>query len=176
MNDLPQLASLLKSRATIDYKIATIIGHPTQVQSVGEYIASIIFGIALTGEIEAHKNSDGRFTRGPLAGQTVDVQWRTKHDGILHLKTDPLPDYYLVFVGSKEATALHSLSIPWVIKSVYLFHSAELLKALRERGVQLGTGTSITGPLWERAEIYPAQRNNQLILSNDERTLLALFR
>ncbi len=176
MNDLPQLASLLKSRDTIDYKIATIIGRTTQVQSVGEYIASVIFGITLTGEIMVHKSSDGHFARGPLAGQTVDVQWRTKHDGILHLKTDPLPDYYLVFVGSKEATTVHSLSIPWVIESVHLFHSAELLNALRERGVQLGTGTSITGPLWERAEIYPAQRNNQLMLSNDERTMLALFR
>ena len=176
MNDLPQLASLLKSRATIDYKIATIIGHPTQVQSVGEYIASVIFGIALTRKIVVHKNSDGRFVRGPFSGQTVDVQWRTKHDGILHLKTDPLPDYYLVFVGPKEATAVHSLSIPWVIESVHLFHSAELLNALRERGVQLGTGTSITGPLWERADIYPVQRNHQLILANDERTMLALFR
>jgi hypothetical protein len=174
MYDLPQLASLLKSRNTIDQKIATIIGHPAQVQSVGEYIAAVIFGIALSAETMTHKSSDGRFARGPLTGQTVDVQWRTKHDGILHLKTDPLPDYYLVFVGSKEA--LHSLSIPWVIESVHLFHSGELLNALRERGVQLGTGTSITGPLWERAEIYPLQRNNRLILTNDERMMLALFR
>src|SRR5256885_14483716 len=90
MNNLPQLASLLKSRDAIDYKIATIIGHPTQVQSVGEYIASVIFGIALTRKIVVHKNSDGHFVRGPLAGQTVDVQWRTKHDGILHLKTDQI--------------------------------------------------------------------------------------
>ena len=69
MNNLPQLASLLKSRDAIDYKIATIIGHPTQVQSVGEYIASVIFGIALTRKIVVHKNSDGHFVRGPLAGQ-----------------------------------------------------------------------------------------------------------
>src|SRR5947207_10675246 len=175
MDKLPQLASLLKSRNVIDSKIASLIGQPVQVQSVGEYIASVIFGIALE-EKTTHKTSDGHFSHGPLTGQTVDVQWRTKHDGILHLKTDPLPDYYLVFVGSKEATALHSLSIPWVIESVHLFHSDELLNALRERGVQLGSGTSITGPLWERAEIYPVQRNHQLILSNDERTLLALFR
>src|SRR6266571_7525279 len=173
MSDLPQLASLLKSRNTIDSKIATLIGRPVQAQSVGEYIASVIFGIALE-EPAPHKTTDGRFTRGPLAGRTVDVQWRTKHDGILHLKTDPLPDYYLVFVGSKEVTALHSLSIPWVIESVHLFHSAELLNALRERGVQFGTGTSITGPLWERAEIYPVQRNHQLILSEEEKNMLAL--
>jgi len=176
MNDVTQLASLLKSRDTIDYKIAALVGRPAQVQSVGEYIASVIFGITLTEEEMTHKSSDGHFSRGPLTGQTVDVQWRTKHDGILHLKTDPLPDYYLVFVGSKEATAPHSLSIPWVIESVHLFHSSELLNALRERGVQLGTGTSITGPLWERAEIYPTQRENRLILSNDQRTMLALFR
>src|SRR5712691_816001 len=174
MSDLPQLASFLKSRNTIDSKIATLIGRPVQAQSVGEYIASVIFGIALE-EPAPHKTTDGRFTRGPLVGRTVDVQWRTKHDGILHLKTDPLPDYYLVFVGSKEAVAVHSLSIPWVIESVHLFHSDELLNALRERGVQLGTGTSITGPLWERAEIYPAQNNNRLVLSGEERAMLTLF-
>lgn len=47
MSDLPQLASLLKSRNTIDSKIATLIGRPVQAQSAGEYIASVIFGIAL---------------------------------------------------------------------------------------------------------------------------------
>src|SRR5438270_11517048 len=176
MNDLPQLASLLKSRDTIDYKIATIIGRPAQVQSVGEYIASVIFGITLTGEIMVHKSSDGHFARGPLAGQTVDVQWHPRHDGILHLKTDPLPDYYLVFVGSKEAAMVHNLSIPWVIECVFLFDAGELYTALRERGVQIGKSTSITGPLWERAEIYPAQRNARLVLSNEERAQIALFR
>ena len=175
MNNLPQLASLLKSRNVIDSKIAALIGQPVQVQSVGEYIASVIFGIALE-EKTTHKTSEGRFTHGPLAGHTIDVQWRVKHDGLLHLKTDPLPEYYLVFVGSKEIADLHNLSIPWVIESVHLFHSSELITALRERGVQLGTGTSITGPLWERAEIYPVQRNHQLVLSNEERAMLALFR
>ena len=63
-----------------------------------------------------------------------------------------------------------------MIESVHLFQSSELITALRERGVQLGTGTSITGPLWERAEIYPAQRTHQLVLSNEERAMLALFR
>lgn len=174
MNDLPQLASLLKSRDTIDGKIAHIIGHPTQAQSVGEYIASVIFGVVLDTS-QTHKERDGRFTQGPLMGHTVDIQWRTRHDGILHIKTDPPPDYYLVFVGSKEAAAVQILSIPWIIESVHLFHVSELLQALRERGVQIGTGTSITGPLWEHAEIYPAQKNPRLPLSNEQRQLLALF-
>jgi|SRR5579859_7637070 len=175
MNELPQLASLLKSRNTIDSKIATLIGRPVQVQSVGEYIAAIVFGITLD-EPTAHKSSDGRFTRGVLAGHSVDIQWHPRHDGALNLKTDPLPDYYLVCVGSKEATMFHNLSIPWVIESVYLFDARELYTALRERGVQIGKGTSITGPLWERAEIYPAQRNARLMLTAEEREMLALFR
>ncbi len=175
MSDLPQLASLIKSRNTIEGKIAALIGQPAQVQAVGEYIASVIFGIALD-RIRMHKSSDGHFTRGPLAGKTVDVQWHIRHDGTIHLKTDPLPDYYLVFAGLKEAVIQRSLSIPWVIESVYLFHSAELFNALRERGVQVGTGTSVTGPLWERAEVYPVQRNSSLILSEEERAMLALFR
>src|SRR5579872_1935620 len=112
MSNLPQLASLLKSRDTIDSKIATLVGKAVGVQSVGEYIASTTFGIALE-EKTTHKSSDGHFTRGSLAGQTVDIQWRIRHDGILHLKTDPLPDYYLVLVGSKELADLHTLSIPW---------------------------------------------------------------
>lgn len=175
MSDLPRLASLLKSRNTIDSKIATLIGHATNAQSVGEYIASAIFDIVLD-KPAMHRNSDGHFLRGPLVGKSVDVQWRIHQDGILHLRTDPLPDYYLVFVGSKELTDLHTLSIPWLIESVYLFQAAELFNALRERGVQVGTGTSITGPLWERAEIYPLQRNTALILSQEQRAMLALFK
>lgn len=175
MSNLPQLASLLKSRNTIDSKMSNLIEKSVGVQAVGEYIAAAIFGIVLE-EKNTHKSSDGHFTRGPLAGQSVDVQWRIRHDGILHLKTDPLPDYYLVFVGSKELATFHTLSIPWLIESLYLFHAAELYTALRERGVQIGTGTSITGPLWERAELYPIQRNNQLILSAEERNTIALFR
>ncbi len=175
MSNLPQLASLLKSRNTVDSKIANLIEKPVGVQSVGEYIAAAIFGIALE-EKTTHKSSDGHFTRGLLAGKSVDIQWRIRHDGILHLKTDPLPDYYLVFVGSKELATLHTLSIPWLIESIYLFHAVELYTALRERGVQIGTGTSITGPLWERAELYPMQRNNQLMLSAEERNNIALFR
>jgi hypothetical protein len=175
MNDLPQLASLLKSRNTIDSKIARLIGHASDAQSVGEFIASAIFGIVLDRPA-MHRNSDGHFLRGPLVGKSVDVQWRIRHDGILHLRTDPLPDYYLAFVGLKELTDLHTLTVPWLIESVYLFHAGELFNALRERGVQVGTGTSVTGPLWERAEIYPMQRNSALLLSQEQRAMLALFR
>lgn len=172
MSDLPWLASLIKSRNTIDSKMATAIGHPARVGNVAEYIASVIFGIQLD-DAGKHRGYDGRFVHGPLAGQTVDVQWHPKKDGQLTVKIDALPDYYLVFVGP-EASA-QSLANPWLIESVYLFHAHELLNALKERGVQLGSGTSVTGPLWERAELYPVPRNSRLILGDDERKMLILF-
>ena len=171
MNDLPHLASLLKSRNTIDDKIATIIGRTAQTNNIGEYIASIIFRITLD-ETGKRRGYDGRFNAGSLAGHTVDVQWHPKQNGQINIKLDAIPDYYLILTGP-EATS--SIASPWIIESIFLFQANELLNALRERGVQLGNGTSVTGPLWERAEIYPVPRNNRLIVEDEERKLLVLF-
>ncbi len=172
MSDLPRLASLIKSRNTIDSKISTMIGRTAQVGNVGEYIASIIFKIK--PEVSSnHRGYDGRFIYGPLAGYTVDVQWHSKHDGQMSIKLDALPDYYLILAGSPGSSA--SPANPWIIKAVFLFNANELLNALRERGVQIGSSTSVTGPLWERAEIYPIPRNNRLVLTDEERTHLVLF-
>lgn len=169
MNDLPRLASLLKSRNTIDEKIATFIGRSAQVNNIGEYIASIIFRITLD-DAGKRRGYDGRFSSGPLAGHTVDVQWHPKRDGLLNIKLDAFPDYYLILTGPELSAAS-----PWVIESIFLFNTSELLNALRERGVQIGSGTSVTGPLWERAEIYPVPRNNRLPVGDEERKLLVLF-
>jgi hypothetical protein len=172
MSDLPWLASLIKSRNTIDSKISALIGRTAQVGNVGEYIASVIFNITLD-EAGKHRGYDGRFMHGPLAGQTVDIQWHPKRDGQLTIKLDALPDYYLVLTGPEASSS--SIANPWIIESVFLFNARELLAALKERGVQLGSGTSITGPLWERAEIYPVPRNSKLLVSDEERKLLILF-
>ncbi len=172
MSDLPWLASLIKSRNTIDAKISTLIERPAQAGNVGAYIASIIFNLALE-EAGKHKGYDGRFTYGPLAGNTIDVQWRPKHDGQLNVKLDALPDYYLVFTGPANLST--SFANPWLIASIYLFNASDLLNALRERGVQLGSSTSVTGPLWERAEIYPIPRNDRLELADEQRKMLILF-
>ncbi len=116
---------------------------------------------------------DGRFRQGPLVGCSVDVQWHPKHDGQLSIKVDAFPDYYLVLAGPEiEAPNIAS---PWLIEKVFLFNASELMMALHERGVQIGSGTSVTGPLWERAEIYPVPRNNRLIISNEARKMLFLF-
>lgn len=174
MSDLPWLASLLKSRNTIDGKIATLIGRTAQVGNVAEYIAAVIFHIELE-EVGRRQGYDGRFTAGPLAGQTVDVQWRPRRDGQMNIREGALPDYYLVFTGPAEA-ATPSFANPWLIDAVFLFHAGELLNALHERGVLLGSSTSVTGPLWERAEIFPVPLNARLRLAEEELKQLMLFR
>lgn len=175
MQNLPRLAELIRSRNTVEGNIAHLIGRSVNVGSVGDHIASTIFGITLI-ESAAHKEFAGIFFHDPLKGKSVDIQWHLRRDGDLNLKTDPSPDYYLVFTGPKPGPGMpHSIVNPWIIESVFLFEARELLNALRERGVQIGTRTSVIGQLWDRAEIFPVQRNNRLILSEEQRKLLTLF-
>ncbi len=175
MSNLPRLAELLKARDTVESNIAKLIGQPVNIGSVGDYIASAIFGITRESSATQRAIYD-RFSYGPLAGRSVGVQWHTRREGELSLRTDPPADYYLVLAGPKvAANAPHSLANPWVIESVYLFDARELLTALHERGVQIGNRTSVIGELWERAEIFPIQRNNRFVLTKDQRKLLTLF-
>jgi hypothetical protein len=172
MENLPWLASLIKSRNTIDGKIADLIGRSAQINHVGEYIAASIFDIVFEEEGKL-RGYDGRFVQGPLAGSTVDVQWRLRYDGLLNIRLDAYPDYYFILTGSENAQS--TLASPWSIAFAFLFPAQELLNALKERGVQIGSGTSVTGPLWERAEIYPVPRNVRFVLSDEERKMLFLF-
>jgi hypothetical protein len=175
-SDLQFLASLVKSRNTVDAKIANIIGRPTHLQDLGEFIAEAIFGIALA-ESASHKDSNGRFTYGPLAGHSVDIQWYIRRDGEMNIKPDSLPDYYLVLAGPKSGVAtMRSLANPWTIESVFLFDAHKLVEVLRERNVKIGAATSVIGVLWDRAEIFPRQVNNLLLLSEEQRSQLTLFR
>ncbi len=173
--NLPRLAELLKARNTVEKNIANIIGHPVTTNSVGDCIAAAIFDIALGDPNPVYKSNDGRFLHGPLAGRSVAIEWYTRRDGLMNLKMDAPMDYYLVLAGPKSSGGAHPAVNPWVSESVHLFDAKHLLTALRERGVQIGTGTSVIGELWDRAEIYPAQHNTQLILSEEQRRLLALF-
>jgi hypothetical protein len=175
MNNLPRLAELLRARNKVESNIANLIEQPVNIGSVGDYIASVIFGITHE-KSPTQKAIYGRFLYGPHAGQSVDVQWHIKREGDLSLRTDPPADYYLVFTGPKaSANVTNRLVNPWVIESVYFFDAKELLAALNERGVQIGNRTSVIGQLWERAEIFPVQKTNRLILSEEQRRLLTLF-
>jgi len=64
---------------------------------------------------------------------------------------------------------------PWVISYVYLFDAARLIGELEQQGVKIGIATSVRSYLWEMAEIYPVQRNRQLLLSDEQKNLLGLF-
>jgi hypothetical protein len=62
-----------------------------------------------------------------------------------------------------------------VIRSVYLFDGQRLLEDLRARGVKIRTGSSVRQAAWAAAEVYPEPRNATLVLTQEQRDLLALF-
>lgn len=157
-------------------QIAAIIQRPALIGHVGEFIASRIFGIALE-ESASRKGIDGCFTDGQLAGQSVNIKWYTKRENILDVTPDALPDFYLVLTGPESAAAHSSRgkTRPWVIETVYLFDAHKLVHRLRLRGVKIGVATSVGQQLWDEAEVYPTPRNARLILSEEQRKLLAHF-
>src|SRR5258708_11066637 len=74
MNNLVQLAELIKEKNVVDGKIASILWRPAQVGHAGEYIAAALLGIQLH-QSASHASSDGRFLQGPLTGRSVDIKW-----------------------------------------------------------------------------------------------------
>lgn len=97
---LQRLASLVKQRNAVDREIAQILGRPALPGHFGEFVASVIFGIALT-DSASQKGIDGHFTDGPLAGRSVNVKFYTKNDGLLDVNADSPPDFYLVLAGPR---------------------------------------------------------------------------
>ena len=175
MDDLTRLAQLIQTRNQVARDIASLIGRPAIIGHVGEYIAARVFRIALE-ESAAQKGIDGRFTDGPLQGRTVNIKWYGQREGLLNITPASLPDYYLAMAGPKAPAASSRGAIrPWVICSVHLFDAHELVGDLRGRGIKIGVATSVRQQLWEQAEIYPLPRNGTLVLSAEQRRLLALF-
>ncbi len=60
MDDLIQLADLVRKRNALERQITALIGRPAQIGHIGEYIASRILGIELK-ESESFKSIDGHF-------------------------------------------------------------------------------------------------------------------
>jgi hypothetical protein len=172
---LRRLADLVRSKNKINNAIAEVIERPALMGHVGEYVTQTVFDIALERSA-ANKGFDGRFTTGMLAGQAVNVKWYGTHDGLLDLAVGTHPDYYLVLTGPRAAAA-SSLggTRPRLISSAFLFENSELLAVLQARGVKVGVATSVIRRLWDEAEIYPNQRSRRLILSTEQREMLALF-
>lgn len=175
MTNLARLAELLRARNTVESNLANLLRSSVSLGTVGESIAAQIFHITPTPATRQNQFA-GIFASQLCAGQTVDVQWCPRREGFLNIHSAPAPDYLLVLAGPRpESSTTRALVNPWLISSVHLFHSQELLAALRERGVQIGSHTSVIAQLWERAEIFPTQRNPSLMLTEEQRQLLKLF-
>ncbi len=175
MDDLPQLAELLRDRNAIDARIAALIGRPATTGHLGEYIAAQIFGINLL-ESASHRDIDGHFAGGPLAGCSVNIKFHPKNEGLLALSPQAVLDYILVLAGPRSpAASSRGQTRPCVIEAVFLFDAGKLLKELISRGIKISVATSVRKNLWQQAEIYPTQRNAILPLSEEQRAMLAQF-
>lgn len=175
MKDLDQLAKVIRQKNVGDAEIARIIGRPALIGHTGEYIAAHVFNITLE-QSASQKGIDGRFVSGSLATKSVNIKWYGKMDRQLDVSPDNLPDFYLVMTGPKAAAMSSRGAVrPWGISYVYLFDAVRLIGELKQRGVKIGIPTSVRSYLWEMAEIYPIQRNRQLLLSDEQKNLLALF-
>jgi len=173
--DLRQIADLLRGRNAIDARIAGIIGRPMTTGHLGEWIAAAVFEIELERSAVA-KGIDGRFTSGPLSGQTVNLKWYLKREGLLDINTAAELHYYLVLTGpASPALSSRGAVRPWCIAAVYLFDARELLTHLTARGVKVGVASSVRSAQWAAAEIYPQARSHTLRLRPEQRELLQLF-
>jgi len=175
MKKFERLAELIHVKNKIDDEIAEIIGRPSLIGHIGEYIASEIFKIELE-QSAVEKGIDGRFTQGPLKEQTVNIKFYAKRENLLDINPDHLPDYYLVITGPKSGpVSSRGTTRPWLISSVYLFNSQKLMNELKNRDVKIGIATSVISKLWDEAEIYPNQNSNIIALSEEQVQQLRLF-
>ena len=176
MKDLEQLAKVIRQKNVADDEIARIIGRPALIGHTGEYVAAKVFNIELE-QNAARKAIDGHFTDGFLDGKTVNIKWYAKQEGVLDVSPEaPPPDFYLVMTGAKApAASSRGMTRSWLISQVFLFDARELLRILGSRGVKVGIATSIRTEYWEGAEIYPKSHTKQLVLSDRQKEMLALF-
>jgi hypothetical protein len=175
MKELKELAELIRQRNALGKEITRIIGRPGQVGHLGEFIAARVFDIALETSA-VNKGFDGRIRSGPLAGKSVNIKWYAKKEGLLDIRVDAVPDFYLVLTGP-PTKVLHSRGEdrPWLIDAAYLFDAVPLVERLRLKELQLGVATSVRKDLWIAAEVFPKPNNAALRLSADQCALLSLF-
>lgn len=172
--EIKNLAGLIKKRNAIEAEIAAIINRPGEIGHVGEFIASRIFNIKLEHSAVT-AGWDGHFTKGPLAGKTVNIKWYPKREGLLDLNQFN-PDYYLVLTGGRSnAETSRGKTRPWLISEVFLFETRWLLNELTGRKVKIGIATSVASDYWEQARVYNGKESLLLPLSVEQRGMLDLF-
>lgn len=174
-DQLERLASLIRQRNHVEAEIAAAIGRPAHPGRIGEFAAAAIFDIELV-ESAAHKGVDGHFTRGPLAGRSVNIKKYSLDQGLLDIRMDALPNFFLVLTGARApAASSRGTTQPWTIESVYLLEAASLVAQLRERGVNIREATSVIRHVWDQAEIYPSPNNGALRLTPEQISMIELF-
>jgi hypothetical protein len=172
---LARVAALLRERNAIDAKLAQLIHRPMTSGHLGEWIAAQVFDIELEASAVA-AGIDGRFRSGPLQGQTVNIKWYLKREGMLDTTESPAPDYYLVLTGPPSAAASSAgATRPWCIEAVFLFEARQLRSEQITRGVRRGVASSVIRQQWAAAEIYPSAANPQLVVAPQQVEQLKLF-
>ncbi len=175
MSELAQLAALLREKNDLDNKIVEIVGRPAQIGHVGEFIASRIFDIELHASA-SHKGSDGFFRSGSLASASANIKWYAKHEGVLDINVEAVPDYYLVLTGPTPAEwNSRGRGRPWLIDKVFLFDAPKLISDLQTTGVRVGVASGVRVAFWGAAELYPRPNNSTLELDEQQRAMLAMF-
>jgi hypothetical protein len=174
IEELKQLGKIVKKKNYVDAEIARIINRPAHRGHAGEYIASLVIDIDQEHS-SSNKSTDGKFRAGNLLGKTVNIKWYGKQQGILDVNS--ISDFHLVMTGPKMAAVSSRGTIsPWVIDKIFLFETARLINELQARGInKRGIATSVAEELWQRAEVYPQQRSNQLVFTEEQKQLLSLF-
>ena len=156
---LARAAALLRERNEIDAELARLMHRPMTSGHLGEWIAAQIFDIELEASAVA-AGIDGRFRSGLLQGQTVNIKWYLKREGVLDTTESMALDYYLVLTGPRSpAVSSQGATRPWCIEAVYLFEARQLRSEQIARGVKRGVASSVIGQFWEAAEIYPSATN-----------------
>ncbi len=175
-DQLQRLASLIQQRNRVDGEIAAAIGRPAHAGHIGRFVSAAIFDIQLN-ESATHHGSSGHFASGPLVGRSVSIRKYSLDQGILDVRPDALPDFFLVLTGARAgAASSRGTTQPWTIESVYLFEAVPLVEQLSARGVKIGVATSVRRHHWDDAEVYPSQNNETLPLTTEQISMIELFR
>jgi hypothetical protein len=175
VEDIKHLSELIRNWNNISSRIAKVIGRPATPGHIAEFVASKIFDINLL-DSAAHKTIDGYFGSGPLVGKSVNIKWSGKHEKLINLSKKEQPDYYLVLTGQESGpTSSKGKTRPWTIDFVFLFNSTELIPILQDRGVSIGTATSVRKSEWLSSEIFPEGRSRELEITDFQREMLSLF-
>lgn len=107
----------------------------------------------------------------------MNIKFYPKLEGLLDMRPDGVPDYYLVLAGPRTAAmSSRGQTRPVAIEAVFLLEGAVVVDDLTTRGRKIGIASSVRRTQWDAAEIFPRQVNTRLLLSAEQRAMVELFR